>query len=65
MGKTFKKDKEFKPKGRDPLHKRGEQDWYNESFLPEIFDTDDDEAWEEYNAKTIQPKKNSDNKRSD
>lgn len=66
MGKTHKQEKEFKPKGRTDLHKSREQDWYNERFLPDVFDDeyDDDIDWEEYNGKNLPTEKNSNNKRT-
>lgn len=56
MGKTYKKEKDLRPKGNRPLNKDGGQDWYNESFLPDVFEDDEDLELEEYRyAKTIRP----------
>lgn len=61
MGKTYKKEKDLRPKGNPDLHKSRGQDWYNERFLPDVFDEDYDIELEEYiNAKTIHPEEKPD-----
>jgi len=61
MGKTYKKEKDLRPKGNQDLHKGRGQDWFNERFLPDVFDEDEDLEFEEYRyAKTIRPEEKPD-----